>query len=117
MVDEWATRVDIAPDLLRLHGLEQLHCGWWAPPRWPGKGPCFSLSIPECELIFSVPNCDGGDSATVMVNRPEANHRLRYWLRHACEGAAEYRAVLQITADTAEQVAVAAKLIVRLLPH
>jgi hypothetical protein len=111
----WTTRLD--PALLRRHyGIDaEIHDAFWVPPQWPGKGPVAGLLIPECELQFVFQGADGEPVAT--INRPQHNKSIKRWLRTACEAAIKYHAAFHVTADTAEQVAQAAKLVVRLLPN
>lgn len=109
----WTTRLD--PSFTNQYGVVELHSAWWVPPQWPGSGAVVGLSIPECELQVVFPDRGDGEPV-VVINRPR-NRRVKAWLRCACEQAVKYRACLHISADTAEQIELAARRVARLLPR
>lgn len=110
---DWTTRID--PAITRRFGVEEVHCACFEPPGWLGKGPVAGLGIPECEFGFMVPAVD--EKPFVLINRPRINLNVKQWTRFACEATAANRAFLIINCDTAEQVAVAARRVAKLLPR
>ena len=79
-----------------------------------GKGTAINLLVPECELQLVF--LDDEERPAVTINRPVVNLRVRYWLRFACEQAEEFRALLTVACDTAEQAEEAAQAVVKYLP-
>jgi hypothetical protein len=111
---EWTTRLE--PDFTRQFGVDEIHTLCFAPPNWEGKGgQTISLGIPECEMHYCIVDNDG--APTALVNRPAKNKDVRYWTRAACVNAKKDAAFLLINCDTAEQAAVAARRIAKLLPQ
>jgi hypothetical protein len=110
---DWTTRID--PDITRRYGVDEMDSAFFEPPDWPGKGPAAGLGIPECEFGFMVPPIN--EKPFALVNRPRRNLNVKYWTRFACEAAAETRAFLILNCDTAEQVAVGARRVAKLLPR
>jgi hypothetical protein len=109
---EWTTRAD--PELTRQYGVEEIHNAYFLPRSWPGKGPTFSLLIPECEVQFCFLDADG--EPVGYINRPPTNRKVKSWIRTVCEEARRYSAAVTLSCDTQEQVERAAKQVARLLP-
>jgi hypothetical protein len=110
----WTTLVN--PETTRQYmGDKELHSAWFMPKGWPGKGPCVSLEIPECNLHVCLPQPDG--EPVVIVNQPRFNKNVKSWIRGACARAREYQACLSFSCDTTEQAEQAARFAGRLLPN
>jgi hypothetical protein len=106
---EWTTR--LKPEATARYGVKEVHGAWFAPRKMPPlERNGVTLLIPECEIQFVVPKVG------VMVNRPQTNRSIKYWLRYACKEAVDMNAVLFIGCDTAEQVEHAVKLASKHLP-
>jgi hypothetical protein len=52
-----------------------------------------------------------------MINRPQRNRKVKYWIRFVCEMATKDHTFLIFSCDTAEQAKHAAKLAAKHLPH
>jgi hypothetical protein len=109
MTEQWTTRIN--PEATARYGVKEIHGAWFAPRKMPPlERNTVSLLIPECEIQFVL------RKVGVMINRPEKNRSVGYWLRYACKEARDLNAVLFIGCDTAEQVEHAVKLATRHLP-
>lgn len=108
----WTTRLD--PQFTRLFGVEELHKVCFEPADWPGQGPCITLEIPECKLLFAFPT-DGEPVA--FINQPQRNHDIKRWSRFPCKLATQYRAFLFFSCNTREQAERAAERATRWLRH
>jgi len=53
----------------------------------------------------------------VLVNRPQRNKNVVFWLRCACAAATKMAALVIVSCDTAEQAAHAARKVTRFLPR
>jgi len=91
------------------------HMACFAPSDWPGKGPTVCLGLPECELVLTVLGKNGVPSA--LVNRPNDNRDVWYWIKFACEMAQQEQAFIMFNCDTIEQLKGAISLLERLLPQ
>jgi hypothetical protein len=109
----WTTRVE--PELTRPFAVEELHQVCFEPNGWPGKGEVVTLLIPECEMQTVWTAADGEPVA--LVNRPQKNRSVKYWLRSACKEATAKKAFLVFSCDTVEQAQRIAKRALKLLPH
>ena len=109
----WTTRM--LPEHTQSYGVEELHAAWFLPHGWSGKGPCISLGIPECETHYVMLGVD--DETVTIVNRPQRNRNVKYWVRHVCRIATRDRIALFFTCDTAAQIERATRLARKRLPH
>ncbi len=110
---DWTTRVD--PAFTRPFEVEELHNVCFEPNGWPGRGDTLALLIPECELQSVWAAADGEPVA--LVNRPQKNKSIGYWLRRACETATSKKAFITFSCDTAEQARWVANRAAKLLPN
>jgi hypothetical protein len=108
----WTTLLD--PALTRRYGFgAEAHAAWFMPRKCPAPPRnAISFLIPECELQFVVPS-----APNVLVNRPQHNRSVKYWLKYACREARDHGAILILACDTSEQVQRAAKMASKLLPQ
>lgn len=108
----WTTLLD--PELTRRYGFgPEAHAAWFVPQKCPAPPRnVVTLLIPECETQFVVPG-----APNVLVNRPQHNRSVKYWLKYACREASDQGAVLILACDTVEQVERATKLATKLLPR
>ena len=113
MKPNWTTRLE--PELARPYGVEEIHTVCFEPDGWPGKGPCIGLGVPECELQYCMIGADGEPVA--MINRPQRNLKLKYWLRYVCEMATKERSFVIFSCDTIEQAERVAKQAAKRLPR
>ncbi|MDA9405565.1 hypothetical protein [Bradyrhizobium sp. CCBAU 45384] len=111
---DWTTRVP--PDITKRYGVEEVHTIVFTPEGWPGFGSLISLDIPECEvqnIIIKDPN----SQPLIVINRPQTNRSVKYWLRSVCKLATGGNLGVILSCDTVEQAEHAAKLASRLLPN
>lgn len=109
MTEQWTTRLN--PEATAAYGFNEAHAAWFTPHKMPPlERKAVTILIPECEIQFVLPKIG------VMVNRPQTNKSVKYWLRYACKEASDLNAVLILACDTAEQVEHAAKMAAKLLP-
>jgi hypothetical protein len=104
-MSQWTTCIDAA---------NGYHTVWFLPRSENILGRCVALLIPECELQ-NVYLIDGEPRA--IINRPEHNKSIRYWLRFACTIATKEDCSLGIMCNTQEEAEHAAALAARRLPH
>jgi hypothetical protein len=111
MREQWTTLLD--PEITAPYGFIG-HAAWFAPRKWPPpERNVITLLIPECETQFKFPENNGA----ILINRPQANKNVKYWLRSACKDARSRNAVVIFACDTAEQAERAAKMAAKLLPN
>ena len=82
--------------------MREVFPGLLTPPGWPGKGPVVSLLIPECELHCVTPN--GQQLPTALINRPQVNKVVAYWLTTACQIAKDNNAALILGCDSSTEL-------------
>ena len=113
MTTSWTTRLD--PEITRPYGVNEVHTVVFAPPGQMAGRPVVGLLIPECEIQVVGTGVDGEPFA--VINRPQRNLRVKFWLRAACEQATEIGASLNLSCDTSEQAEHWASKAERLLPR
>ena len=94
-----------------------LHQVMFDPDNWPGKGPCVTLLIPECEMQIAIHNPAEPDAPHILINRPKKNKDVAGWIKNASKQAAQDKAALIFACDTAEQAENAARAAVEFLPN
>jgi hypothetical protein len=110
-VSTWTSR--LPPSYTRAAGCEELHCAWFVPRGYAGRGPVVTLSLPECELRLTLGVVAGVPVIGTFDNpRPSVAH----WIKDACAIAIKHRASLCIVTDTGEQLTRAARLAAKRLP-
>jgi hypothetical protein len=90
------------------------HTVWFLPLSENVLGRCVALLIPECELqnIYVI-----NGTPRAVINRPEHNKSIPYWVHRACAIATEEDCGLGIMCDTREEAERAATMASKRLPH
>jgi hypothetical protein len=113
---DWTTKLERARWLdEHTNYFAEIHTAWFSPKGWPGIGKVVSLGIPECELHRCL--VWDREHPVMVVNQPEANRDVGYWLKVACDYAVEDKAPLILNCDTIQQLADAVVLAEKLLPR
>jgi hypothetical protein len=103
MID-WTT---LPPEFTRPGEAGRLHQVWFWPNGWPGTGKTICLLLPECHLYSRMIDADG--KPVTIVNKPESNKDVAYWIRSSCKQAMAGGAAIVFGCDTAEQAEQAAE--------
>jgi hypothetical protein len=89
-VAKWTTQID-----------RNTHVAYFLLPGDPAGRPTMFILIPECETQLAFIAADG--KRRHLINRPEKNLNVKFWLRAACQYAVEIGATFCLVCDTAEQ--------------